>query len=61
MSNSANLSSSLFLTLVVDEVTPHFPMCTLLKENQFWLGRNCRMLSMQAMEKSATLGVGGVS
>lgn len=44
-----------------DDVVPHFPMCSLLKDKKFWLGRNCRMLSMQAMEKSATLGIGGVS
>lgn len=42
-------------------VAAMFPMSSLLRDRKFKLGRGCRMLSLQAMEKSAVHGVGGVS
>ncbi|XP_067946526.1 probable methyltransferase-like protein 25 isoform X2 [Watersipora subatra] len=42
-----------------EDCLPHFPLSSVLIQRSFKLGRNCRMLSMQAMEKSAVSGVGG--
>ena len=35
-----------------DVKTPNFPLSSILRERQFWLGRNARMVAAQPMDRA---------